>query len=58
MSLPPTFAFIADRKTAAGQGIDLAEDRFRRIRAFIVAELAVFALIPLAAALMARGLTL
>jgi putative membrane protein len=58
LSLPPTFAFIANRKAAAGQGIDLAEDKFRRIRAFIVAELAVFALIPLAAALMARGLTL
>lgn len=58
LSLPPTFAFIANRKAAAGQAIDLPEDRFRRIRRFLVAELGVFALIPLAAALMARGLTL
>ncbi len=59
LSLPPTFAFIANRKAAAGEAaLDLAPERFRRIRAFIVAELAVFALIPLAAALMARGLAL
>jgi putative membrane protein len=58
LSLPPTFAFIANRKTAAGQGLDLAPDKFRRIRSFLIAELAVFALIPLAAALMARGLSL
>lgn len=58
LSLPPTFAFIAFRKTAGGQAIALAPDRFRRIRSFIVAELGVFALIPLAATLMARGLAL
>jgi putative membrane protein len=58
LSLPPTFAFLSARKAAAGQGIDLSPERFRRIRSYIVAELGVFALIPLAAALMARGLTL
>lgn len=58
LSLPPTFAFIANRRTASGQALDLAPNRFNRIRSFIVAELAVFALIPLAAALMSRGLSL
>jgi putative membrane protein len=58
LSLPPTFAFMSTRKQAAGQGVALSPERFRRIRSFIVAELAVFALIPLAATLMARGLTL
>lgn len=57
LSLPPTFAFIATRKAAAGQGFDLPPARFKRIRTFIVGELAVFSLIPLAATLMARGLT-
>ena len=58
LSLPPTFAFIATRKAAAGQGTELAPAKFHRIRAFIIAELAVFALIPLAATLMARGIAL
>ena len=58
LSLPPTFAFIATRRAAAGHDADLAPERFRRIRSFIVAELCVFALIPLAAAMMARGLSL
>lgn len=58
LSLPPTFAFIATRRAASGGDADLAPERFRRIRGFIVAELAVFALIPLAATLMARGLSL
>jgi len=58
LSLPPTFAFIATRRSAAGRDADLAPERFRRIRSFVVAELCVFALIPLAAAMMARGLAL
>jgi putative membrane protein len=58
LSLPPTFGFIAIRKSAAGRPVELAPDRFRRLRRFIVAELAVFALIPLAATLMARGVVL
>jgi putative membrane protein len=58
MSLPPTFAFMATRKAAAGQGFDLPPVRFQRIRFFIVGELAVFSLIPLRATLMARGLML
>lgn len=58
LSLPPTFAFLALRKEAAGQGVDLSPERFGRVRFFIVAELGVFALIPLMAALMARGVTL
>ncbi len=58
LSLPPTFAFIATRQAAAGGDGKLPPQRFGRIRAFIVAELGVFALIPLAAALMARGIAL
>jgi putative membrane protein len=58
LSLPPTFAFIATRKAAAGQDFDVPPARFQRIRFFMIAELAVFSLIPLAATLMARGLAL
>jgi putative membrane protein len=58
LSLAPTFAVIATRKAAAGQGVDLLPARFQRIRFLIVAEPAVFSLIPLAATLMARGLAL
>ena len=58
LSLPPTFAFIANRQGGGGAG---ARSRARQVPPhplFHVAELAVFALIPLAAALMARGLAL
>lgn len=55
LSLPPTFAFLANRKRAAGGPLTLDEASYRRIRRFIHAELGVFAFIPLAAALMARG---
>jgi putative membrane protein len=58
LSLPPTFAFMRGRRRAAGEALALEEGEFRRVRRFIVAELAVFALIPLAATLMARGVTL
>jgi putative membrane protein len=56
LSLPPTFAFIANRRRAAGGALVLDEPGYRRIRRYIHAELGVFALIPLAAALMARGI--
>jgi putative membrane protein len=55
LSRPPTLLFLRLRKETAGLDATLAAGRFRRARWFIVAELAVFALIPLAAALMARG---
>jgi len=56
LSLPPTFLFLRLRKEAAGLDATLAAERFCRARWFVIAELAVFALIPLAAALMARGI--
>ena len=56
LSLPPTFAFSANRKQAAGGALDLDPAHYRRVRRFIHAELGIFALIPLAATLMARGI--
>jgi putative membrane protein len=58
LSLPPTLAFIATRRAAAGGNFAVPAARCQRIRFFIIAELAVFSLIPLAATLMARGLSL
>ncbi|HXY99578.1 MAG TPA: DUF2214 family protein [Stellaceae bacterium] len=56
LSLPPTFHYIASAKGATDGGIVIAPGDYRRIRGFIAAQLALFALIPLAAALMARGI--
>jgi len=56
LSLPPTFAFIANRKRANGGALVLDAARYRATRRYIHAELGIFALIPLAAALMARGI--
>ena len=56
LSLPPTFHYIASAKAAMDGGIVVAPDVYRRIRRFIAAQLALFAVIPLAATLMARGI--
>jgi putative membrane protein len=56
LSLPPTLHFIRlGRATGAGEAL-VDRGAYRRVRRFITAELAVFALIPLAATLMARGI--
>ena len=55
LSLPPTFAFIRYRKAAAGSDLVVTPAEYRHVRAHIHAELGIFALIPLAATLMARG---
>jgi len=55
LSLPPTFAFMRNRTAAAGGALTLDAAAYRRTRRFLHAELGIFFLIPLAAALMARG---
>ena len=54
LSIPPTIHFI--RSGAAIRGSELVMDRqaYRRVRRYITLQVAVFALIPLAATLMAR----
>ena len=56
LSLPPTFEFLRNRRIVGNRGLELDRDRLRFIRGFLIAELVVFALIPLAATLMARGI--
>jgi putative membrane protein len=56
LSLPPTIHYIVSAKAAAGDDIVVAPGLYRRMRGCIALELAIFALIPLAAALMARGI--
>lgn len=56
LSLPPTFHYIASAKAAPAGDLVVAPGVLRRMRGIIAAQLALFALIPLAAALMARGI--
>lgn len=57
-SIPPTMHFIRSAK-AAGAGEIVIEPRtYRHIRGHLTLELALLALIPLAATLMARGIGL
>jgi putative membrane protein len=58
LSVPPTFHYLRLAVPAPGGDIVVARDLYRRMRRFITAELALFALIPLAATLMARGIGL
>jgi putative membrane protein len=58
LSLPPTFHYLRLALPSTGTDIVVAGDVYRRMRRFITAELAIFALIPLAATLMARGIGL
>lgn len=56
LSVPPTLAFLKWRKASnADQSFSPAEPEVLRIRRFLLAETAVFLLIPIAAAAMARG---
>ena len=56
LSAPPTIAFLRWRKASrADAGFTPAEADVLRIRKFLVAETAVFVLIPVFAAIMARG---
>jgi putative membrane protein len=56
LSVPPTRHYIESAKSLRGGELAVEEAVFRRIRGCIAAELALIALIPLAAALMARGI--
>ncbi|MGO8915909.1 MAG: DUF2214 family protein [Stellaceae bacterium] len=56
LSLPPTIHYIASAKAAPAGDIVIAPAVYRRMRGFMAAQLALFALIPLAASLMARGI--
>jgi putative membrane protein len=51
LSLPPTFAFIRWRKSAASPG----DPDIHRVRRYLHAELALFVFLPIFAAAMARG---
>lgn len=55
LSLPPTFEFLRNRRITEGKSIEIEDEQFRRMQRYMIYELAVFALIPLAATLMARG---
>ncbi len=58
LSVPPTIHYIRAGKTAQGSEIVIDPRTSRHIRGHLVAQLAIFALIPLAATLMARGIGL
>jgi putative membrane protein len=59
LSVPPTVHYIRIAATAAADGsFAISELRYRRVRLFLTLQLWLFALIPLAAALMARGIGL
>jgi putative membrane protein len=51
LSVPPTISFIAWRKTAAGP----SDEAVASVRRYLVTEVALFALLPILAAAMARG---
>ncbi|HJT05545.1 MAG TPA: DUF2214 family protein [Stellaceae bacterium] len=59
MSLPPTIHYIRTQKASSGdREIIIPERSFRHIRGHLWGQLALFALIPLMATLMARGIGL
>ena len=55
LSVPPTLHFIRAGNVAAGDTVTIEAPLYRAMRRFITAELVLFAFIPLAATLMARG---
>jgi putative membrane protein len=55
MSVPPTIHYIKTAKASRGGEIVIADRTYRHIRFHLIGQLALFALIPLAATLMARG---
>lgn len=59
LSAPPTIRILQWRKRARAEpDFVLTPDEVRAVRPFLVAEVAVFALIPVFAAMMARGIGL
>lgn len=55
LSIAPTLHYIKAAKSARGDEIAIDRRDYRHIRGHLLAQLAIFALIPLAATLMARG---
>ncbi|MBP7701245.1 MAG: DUF2214 family protein [Phenylobacterium sp.] len=59
LSAPPTLRILQWRKRARAEpGFALGAAEVKAVRPFLIAELAVFALIPVFAAMMARGIGL
>src|SRR5258708_4933887 len=58
MSVPPTIHYIKTAKASRGGEIAIPDRTYRHIRFHLIGQLALFALIPLAATLMARGIGL
>ena len=58
MSVPPTIHYIKTAKASRGGEIAIPDRTYRHIRGHLIGQLALFALIPLAATLMARGIGL
>jgi len=57
MSIPPTLQFLRWLRGLDSHATNVAEDyQVLRVRRYVAAELALFVLIPLMAALMARGI--
>jgi uncharacterized membrane protein len=55
--VPPTIHYIKTAKAARGDGEIVIPDRtYRHIRGHLIGQIALVALIPLAATLMARGI--
>lgn len=58
MSVPPTIHYVKTAKASRGGEIAIPDRTYRHIRGHLIGQLALFALIPLAATLMARGIGL
>jgi putative membrane protein len=58
ISVPPTIHYIRSAKRMSGGELVIEDRLYRRIRWCLTAQLVLFALIPLAATLMARGIGL
>ena len=56
LSVPPTLHYIRSAKRLSGGTLVIEDKSYRRIRGCLTAQLLLFALIPLAATLMARGI--
>lgn len=56
MSVPPTLHYIRTAKASGGGEVAIPDRTYRHIRGHLIGQLALVALIPLMAALMARGI--
>jgi putative membrane protein len=56
ISLPPTLQFLSWRRAMRERSFEVSDYQVLRVRRFLAAELILLACIPLAAAIMARGI--